>query len=316
MRTRLVVGFAAAAISVTAIACSSSSNPYASPDEYCSAYAKAICQVSSTCQFDSGTCQTYQEQQCISVQTTSSTRQYNSGNVQACIDALNAAYGNNPTSVSAGTIQSYTQTCAKVFPGTVTQGNSCQSNLDCANSADVCATSPGVQAVCATPTPKQVNDVCADPGDECPVNSYCAAQSGGSPKCVASQTTSQPCSDSEPCDSNNQCVGGLCQLLSNVGQDCTATTSCGSGLFCDLYTDSQEPTPQCVTALSFARGSVDCLGIEGQGTQGTGSSSGSASSSGSSSGAGSSSGTTSSSGGSGDAGSEGGSSSGGDAASE
>ena len=323
MRTRLVVGLAAATISVTAIACSSASNPYATVDEYCTAYAKAICQVSTTCQFDAGTCQTYQKQQCTATsQTATATRAYNSGNVQACINALNAAYGNSPTSVSQSTIQNYTQVCAKVFPGTVTQGNACQSNLDCVNAADVCAAAPGVQAVCATPTPKQVNDICADPGDECPVNSYCAAQNGGSPRCVSSQTTNQPCSASQPCDSNDQCVSGVCQPLSSQGEACSASTNCGttpSGqqMFCDLYTDPQAPTPVCVTSLTFARGSVDCLGIEGQGTTGTGSSSGSTSSSGSSSGStGSSSGTTSSSGGGGDGGSEGGSSGGGDAASD
>lgn len=303
MRTRLVIGLALATLGISPLACSSSPNPYAQVSEYCAAYAKAICQVSSTCQFDPSTCESYQQSQCEAAapSTTSATRMYQPDNVQPCINALNAAYGNNASSVSASTIQNYTQLCDKVFLGTVAEGDACTSSLDCANSADVCASAPGSSgSICVTPSPKAVNDPCADPGDECPPDSYCASQNGGSPKCTPSQSTSQPCSSTLPCDSTTQCTGGYCEPLSSQGQDCTASTNCGTGLFCDLYTDSQAPTPVCVNAYTFARGSVDCLGIEGQGTtpaepdSGTGSSSGSSSggtsSSGGDSGTGSSSG--------------------------
>ena len=63
MRIQLVVGFALSSLAAIA-ACSSSPSPYAEVSEYCTAYAKAICQISSTCQFDPSTCETYQTAQC------------------------------------------------------------------------------------------------------------------------------------------------------------------------------------------------------------------------------------------------------------
>lgn len=273
MRTRLVVGLAFATLGISAVACSSSTNPYAQVSEFCAAYSKAICQVSSTCQFDSGTCEQYQQTQCMAnaPTATTTTRTYEPNNVQACINALNSAYGNNATSVSATTITNYQNLCSKVFLGNVGEGNACTTALDCANTGDVCASAPGgTVSKCVTPAPKQLNDPCADPGDECPANSYCAPQPTG-PTCVAAQTNSQPCSDAMPCDSTTQCVAGQCQPLSSQGQPCTATTNCGQStsgqpMFCDTYTDSIQPSPACVTEYTFARGSVDCLGIAGQGT--------------------------------------------------
>jgi hypothetical protein len=271
MRTRLVVGFAFATLGVSAVACSSSPNPYAEVSEFCTAYAKAVCQVATSCQFDVGTCQTYQQGQCVAnaPSASSTTRSYQPANFQACIDALNNAYGNNATAIPTATVQTYTQLCDAVFPGTVLEGDPCTTNLDCANTADVCASAPGSTAnICVTPSPKAVNDPCADPGDQCPADSYCAQKSGAW-TCVASQGQNQQCSSTLPCNSETTCVGGFC-VLPAIGQDCTPSTNCGTfqgeALFCDLYTDTQEPTPQCVDGYSFARGSVDCLGVEGDGT--------------------------------------------------
>jgi hypothetical protein len=313
MRTRLFMGLAAGAVSITAIACSSSPNPYATVSEYCTAYAKAICQISSTCQFDPTACETYQSGQCTAAaaSTSTATRQYNSGNVQACLNALNAAYGNNPSSISSKQVANYTQVCSKVFVGSAAEGAACTSSFDCASSTDICASAPNRSAVCAQPTQRNAGEDCGDRGDQCPSNYYCSSTSV---TCVASQTTGQPCGATDPCDGKDQCIGGTCALLSTIGNTCSVSTDCGqdqSGnqLFCDTYTSLEAPQPVCVNAYTFARASPDCLGIEGQGTNGTGSSSGGSSSGGTSSSGGSSSGSA------GDGG-EGGTSSGGDAASD
>jgi hypothetical protein len=282
MRIRLVVGFALAALGVSAAnGCSSSANPYPDTASYCSAYAKAICQISSTCQFDASTCQSYQASQCntAAAQAVSAGRQYNSNNVQPCLNAVNAAYGGSSVaSVSAGTIASYTATCDKVFGGTAGHHSACVVDSDCSTNGDVCAAAPASSnKTCVTPTPKQLGDACADPGDQCPASAYCQAQTGTS-TCVAAATGGQPCSATTPCDGSDHCVNGTCQALAGQGQQCTSNSDCSQAsgkLFCDQYTvPPTAPIPICVSAYTFARGSVDCLGFEGQATVGGGSSSG------------------------------------------
>jgi hypothetical protein len=288
MRIQLVVSFALAAVGVSAAnGCSSSANPYPDTASYCSAYAKAICQVSSTCQFDPGACQSYQASQCNSAaaQAMSAGRQYNSNNVQSCLNALNAAYGaSSVPSVSAATVASYTATCDKVFGGTAGHHAACVVNSDCSTSGDVCASAPGSSSKqCVTPTPKQLGDACADPGDQCPSSAYCQAQTGTS-VCVAAATSGQACSATTPCDGSDHCVNGTCSALAGQGQLCGSNADCSQSsgaLFCDLYTvPPSAPTPICVNAYTFARGSVDCLGFSGQATVGGGSSSGGSSSGG------------------------------------
>jgi hypothetical protein len=268
MRTRLVIGFAAAALGVSALACTSPANPYAQVSEYCAAYAKAICQAG--CQFDPTACQTYQSDLCntqAQTETSSGVRQYQPGNVQPCLDAANQAY-DNAAQVNDAQFENVNSVCARVFVGAAGEGAACTSDFDCAVNGDICATAPGVATqTCAKPTPKQVGDDCADRGDQCAPNSYCAPQTGTS-VCVASQTAGQGCSDTIKCNSANQCLDSICQPLATQGQSCRTDTDCVGGLFCDLYTDPEALTPTCVSAYSFARGSVDCLGIEGLSTGG------------------------------------------------
>jgi hypothetical protein len=275
MRIRLVVGFALSAVGLSAYGCSSSTNPYPDYNAYCKAYANTLCKIASSCQFDPGVCESYQSTQCETHAQAAigAGRQYNQGAVQPCLDALNAAYGGSSTTVSASTIATYTATCDKVFGGTSGHHAACTVDSDCTTNGDVCAAAPGSNnKTCVTPTPKQIGDACADPGDQCPASAYCAPQSGTS-TCVAAATAGQTCNPTTPCAGGFHCVNGACSALAGQGQPCSATSDCsqsGTALYCDTYTDQQTPTTACVTALTFARGSVDCVGIEGQGTTGTG----------------------------------------------
>jgi hypothetical protein len=295
MRIRLVVGFALTALAAQTGGCSSSTNPYPDVGSFCTAYAKAICQIGKSCSFDPADCQPYQAAQCnTNAQTAVGTgRLYNSSNAKPCLDAVSSAYGNSPTTLSAAAIDSYTKTCNKVFGGTSAHHTTCSVDSDCTQSGDVCAASPGSSAkTCVTPTPKQAGDACADPGDQCPTGYYCQPQTGTS-LCAPAGTNGASCDAATPCGAGLQCSGGSCSPQSTLGHLCATSADCsqannngasGAELFCDTYTDPVAPTPQCAAQLSFARGGVDCIGIEGQGTSGTGSSSGSGSGSGSSSG--------------------------------
>jgi len=270
MRTRLVIGFAVAALAASTFACTTAPNPYAQVGEYCAGYAKAVCQVSSFCQFDPGACQTYQASQCnqqAEQAQASGTRQYNPANVQACLDQLNSTYAGQ--FISAASLASVDATCARVFLGTAIEGAVCTSTDDCAVEGDICATAPGIATeTCAKPTQKQIGDDCADRGDECPVDSYCAPQTGTS-VCVASQTLGQSCGSTVACVSADHCVAGVCQPLATMSGPCNSDADCVPGLFCDLDTDAVIATPICVSGYGFSLGSDDCVGIEGLSTHGT-----------------------------------------------
>jgi hypothetical protein len=275
MRIRLIGLAVVGALGSLASACSSSPpNPYATVTEYCAAYAKAICQIGTTsCQFDVDGCQNYQASQCSTAAaqaTASGTRVYTSSNVQACINQLDGAYGGGPSTITAATLTSIQNTCALVFVGSAGTGAACQSTGDCSVSGEICATAPGQTAKCEQPTQKTIGAQCLDVGDQCPTNSYCSTVQGASSygTCVAAQSSGQPCSDTAPCDGADKCVAGTCQALGTQGAPCGTNTDCVSGLFCDTFTDTVTPTPACVTAYTFARGAVDCLGIEGQSTNG------------------------------------------------
>jgi Dickkopf N-terminal cysteine-rich region len=233
---------------------------------YCSAYAKAICAIGSTCQFETSTCETYQTTQCTTAASAAmdGTRQYTSTNVQACINALNGAYGGSPTSISASSLQGVATACNEVFVGTSALMGPCKNNYDCATSSQICASAPGQSAVCTTATPKLLGQACADPGDQCPAGAYCAPQSGTS-TCVMAPAAGSACSSSEMCGSSGTCLNGVCQAVGQVGAICNTDADCSSGLFCDTYVEPPYiPSPVCSNALTFASGSKDCLGIDGQ----------------------------------------------------
>lgn len=275
MRIRLI-GLVVGALGSLAFACTSAApDPYAVPSGYCSAYAQAICQIGSTCQFDVGACETYQSTQCDAnaAQAVGAGRTYTPGNVQTCINALNSAYGGSPSTISATTVSAYTATCDMVFVGSAATGAACQTDGDCRVAGEICATAPGQTAKCEVPTQKTLGAQCLDVGDQCPTDDYCDAEQG-SPTygtCIPAQSTGAACSATQPCEGDDSCVSGLCQPLGTSGQVCSNSSNCASGLFCDTYTDNTPgtTTPACVSEYTFARGAVDCLGIEGLSTHGT-----------------------------------------------
>ena len=264
MPTKLVTGFAAGTIGMIAAACSLSTAPPPDQDitEFCDDWAKAICQLSNgPCYFDESVCAAYQNTVCMNFVNAaqSSTRQYNQSGGKKCIDALNAAYGGSPSAISASTLADLNATCEKAIVGNQALNQACSSDNDCAGSL-VCAPVVGTSASqCVSGvTQKTAGAVCADPGDQCPADFYCAPQSNGSPTCIPTPTTGA-CSAAVPCDSSETCIKGTCQARLLVGATCTSSDECPtSAPYCDLY-----PPAQCTNGLSFARGSDDCNGTAG-----------------------------------------------------
>ncbi len=263
MRIPFFAGLGSLATATIAAACTVSPPPPPdqSASEFCADYAKALCQISSVCQFDASACTTFQTAECMTnvANAQTGTRQYNQPNGKACIDALNAdgAYGGSPSMITAASLASISAICNKVVVGSQATNKPCTGDNDCSGTL-VCA-SYGTSQLCAPIVQKNLGDICGDPGDECQGDSYCAMQTGAAPQCVATPTTGQSCSAAIPCGTSDRCENGTCQPRAGVGDPCTTSDDCGPAApYCDTY-----PPATCVSALTFARGSYDCSGILG-----------------------------------------------------
>src|SRR5713226_2571411 len=103
MRKWLGVAVVVGLLGATAGACSAAkTQPFPDVSPFCQAKAKAECQVAALCAVDSTTCTNFRTQQCnaaAAAATQGAVRSYNADNAQACIDAVNGAFGNNNTAV-------------------------------------------------------------------------------------------------------------------------------------------------------------------------------------------------------------------------
>jgi hypothetical protein len=260
MRQQYFAGLTLAGLA-TLFGCSSTAPaPYPDAISYCTAKAKAICEVSSTCGIDSTMCQTAQKALCDSEvrdATASGTRSYNSDNAKTCIDALNSAYANT-TTVPYATLQDIDKKCAAVFIGKAAVNTTCTSDYDCTSGLICSPTAPGATTmVCAHPAGKNAGDYCSDPGSQCATDTYCAKQPNNLWLCVAAGMQGAVCSDGTPCVSSQRCYHGLCQprLTSGV---CTSDGDCtGTDPYCDAFASP----PSCAPGQGFALGSFDCKGI-------------------------------------------------------
>ena len=234
--------------------------PDQTASEFCADYAKAICQIGGgACNFDVAACATFQTGQCMSnvAGAQTATRQYNQPNGKACVDALNGAYGGNPSSIDSQTLLMVDVKCNKVVVGNQASDKPCTGDNDCAGDL-ICAPLLGQSSsVCASITKKNSGDICGDPGDQCQGDSYCAAQTGAAPQCIATPAVGGACSQTIPCGASNRCVNGQCAARAGMGAACATNDDCTSG-FCDTY-----PPAQCATEVSFGRGGDDCKGILG-----------------------------------------------------
>jgi len=251
------------ALGLVAVGCTGSTGPaFPTVGDFCVAKAQAECQIAPICAIDPAACQTIREQVCNSVATEEtaapSTRAYTPANAQACIDALKTAY-----SISEITYQqlvgpgSITDKCERVFVGTADKNQPCQTDYDCISNR-VCAMVPATTTtVCADPVAKNQGDGCANPGEQCQGNAYCAGQQGLF-MCMPSAQIGQPCSPTVPCSSSLRCQTGTCQARLAAGEACRTGDDCASGAaYCDPYAGDI-----CTVGLTFATKAADCAGYE------------------------------------------------------
>ena len=246
-------------------ACSpKNSLPFPDVASFCKARATAECQVASTCGVDADECQTARVAACnedATMAMASGTREYVQGNAQACIDVLNAsnAYGGGSSKILFAQLVgkgSITDVCGRVFSGTVAENKPCQSSYECVN-GNICAVVPGSTAsVCEPQVQKNMGDQCANAGETCATDSYCAMPTGGGVfQCVASKQEGQACDATTPCISTERCTATqTCEARVGANRPCTTNDDCEpTAPYCDPLVGNK-----CAPGLSFANGAPDC----------------------------------------------------------
>jgi hypothetical protein len=259
MRIRLA-GLVLGAFGTFAGACVETPQTY-NAISFCTDKAQAMCQVASTCSFDPNVCQTYQYKQCTTdgVNATHAYRRlYNADNARFCISAVQAAYRNGVTNISAAQLASINDTCERVYQGMGVVGDSCENDYDC-GSGLICAskTPDGTPMVCEPAQPVEQGQACDRLGAQCASDTYCAQQSSGTWACSPCPGEGQQCAAGQYCMSTQHCVQGTtCEPRGGQGDPCVNNNDCGSGSpYCDHYSNT------CAPGLTFQSGNVDCRGV-------------------------------------------------------
>ena len=235
-------------------------------DDFCSQYADAVCQIN--CGPPMTTCVTFQEGLCHTFQaqaTAGGKRIFNASNMGDCIGKIKAAFSStNP--ITPSTQASIDLACNYVFQGKLallTPTDVCSTQFDCAGATNGSIICDPAQHLCATQLPKGVGQQCSDVGSVCATNSYCAT-TGAVSVCTADGTSAaaSACSATVPCDSNSRCSNGICMPLVASHANCSDTSDCASGGFCDPFSSPAV----CDTGLTFSTNSPSCLCVsEGMG---------------------------------------------------
>ncbi|HLK38467.1 MAG TPA: Dickkopf N-terminal cysteine-rich domain-containing protein [Polyangiaceae bacterium] len=263
---RTLIGLSSAAVATALWACTASapSSPYPDVATFCNAKAKAECQIAAVCAADVTQCQMVRTDACnmaASAATASGSRKYTPDNAQACIDALNGAYGGGHMAIPFAQLQgsgSIEDKCERVFSGNVDKLGTCTTDYDCASSRVCAQATPGSSVlVCADVANKNAGDPCADPGSKCATDTYCTVPDGGPvAKCSPAAQPGEACSAMVPCVSADRCVNGNCAVRAMLGGACSSDDDCPSAApYCDPYANNI-----CTTGLTFATLSADCRG--------------------------------------------------------
>jgi hypothetical protein len=250
--------FASGLAALAPLACTSTApDPYPDVAAFCTAKAKAECQIASTCSIDATTCENVRNGVCTTdanAAEASGTRSYNSGNVQACIDKINAVYPHQPIAaadlVGPGSIQ---DKCERVFAGKVDKNQACTSDYDCISGRICSPTVPGgTQLVCADVVMVAAGGFCSNPGSQCAAGTSCPAPPAGqAATCV---TRGAMCSATAPCPTGSTCMAGTC--VAGAGSTCASDADCGAAA---AYCDINASPPVCAIGLfTVSLGAQDC----------------------------------------------------------
>ena len=187
-------------------------------EEFCQSKATAECQVATPCQTTMSSCVAARDAMCIQdaqKALASGTRMYTQPNAAECLSAVEQAYSQPPSAISADQLQQIDMLCEQVYAGTVQNNDSCKTNFDCATSGYVCSAQFGLTTtICVAEVDVPAGGFCDNPGSVCQAGYTC--QEGAS-----AATCQQPV--------------GTGKTLANQGSACTTNADCAAAApYCDL----------------------------------------------------------------------------------
>jgi hypothetical protein len=208
---------------VALFACSSDTDDkYGDTNSFCAAKADAECQqLAAGCGASIDGCKSIRTSACTS--SIPAGRTYTSAKAQECLDKITAVYSKR--SFSSAEEKDVNNVCGRVFAGNVNKNAACQTDFDCISDF-VCD-----KGVCATLSAKSKGDPCANPGEVCSSDSYCANQ-GANKFCVAKNPINHTCDKDNPCEDTLRCIvgagaaNGSCQPKLNPSDKCDADIEC------------------------------------------------------------------------------------------
>jgi hypothetical protein len=277
MRNWLAVGVVGVFSAIIVGGCSSSPPP-ATVSDYCQQVAQTECPpVVSVCAgLSETTCEASVAASCNANAATAEKagRQFQSGQVGACISALNGVFTQlDPTrqsildwqllNGSCGTAApcsgSPNDTCERVFQGVTADNVACTSTYDCTSSS-IC----GSAGSCGPESDKQLSQGCSDPGDLCTSGTVCSKEPGqASVVCTMGIPVGSSCSATNPCATNAECKAGKCVALGEEGSPCTSNADCDPTSPTAAFCDTSQKKPVCAAGYSFGTGAADCSAFGG-----------------------------------------------------
>lgn len=236
---RRSLGLVALVAGVVLIACGNddgSTAKYPSAESFCSAKAEEECKVAAApCTVNDATCKGKRVSACTSETGAANVqgRSYDPAKAETCIAKTIDVYKDRV--VDPVKAEAYEEACARVFVGKKKKNERCVNAFECEGSL-VCDLGKG--SVCAEKVDKKENEPCANPGETCEKGFFCHLRDSVR-VCTAKQKEGEDCggadlpceedlrcsnqcvakvSAGDPCDTNEQCVTGLC----NSAKKCTA----------------------------------------------------------------------------------------------
>ena len=220
---------------------------------YCAQRATAECgTVADTCSFLASDCETARAAVCMqegaAIVAADAARVFDPGRVPACVAKAKAVYALSlikPTDLAA-----LADVCNYVYHGDVPMLMACTTKYDCKDATVICD-----KGECATQVIKAANLQCSDHGAVCGASQFCAMTSAANYMCVNKGAVGQPCTSTTPCGSGLYCTNGTCQLSLGVNAKCCTDSDCSADFpYCNPYAGYS-----CGKGLTFATNSPSCV---------------------------------------------------------
>lgn len=223
VRSFLSRSFAASVLAgalVSAVACGGDDDEesaFATSASFCTARAAAECKVAGVCSVSADGCKTKRESACNDAIAAGTAKGlvYRSGFAEACLTALDAAYGKS--GVTEADVAAAVARCEDVLSGSKKENDACAADANECEGNLVCD-----KGFCAQAVEKKLGQPCGNPGETCELAGHCKQRAGGGPfVCEAKKKQGELCSSTDPCVEELRCQG-TCVARFKAGESCLA----------------------------------------------------------------------------------------------